>query len=90
MLTDAFKKELEKFDLERVLPAWDGLISKQQSIFSQHEVPAMFTTNISADREVANRFCCLDDWRADHTKTKQRQQRVMQVLEGIAGGDETG
>jgi len=63
MLQAAFKKDLDKFDRERVLLAWDGLISKQQAILAQHDVPTMFMTNDGADRE--------------------RQQRVMQVLEGI-------
>ncbi|KAG6889037.1 hypothetical protein C0995_004320 [Termitomyces sp. Mi166 len=63
MLQDGLKKALEKFDRERVLAAWDGLVSKQQAILSHHKVPAMFLTSQSADRE--------------------RQQRVMDVLEGI-------
>ncbi|KAF9468856.1 hypothetical protein BDZ94DRAFT_1244758 [Collybia nuda] len=63
MIHAAFKKDLEKFDRESVLLAWDGLISKQQVTLAQHGVPTMFTTNQGKDRE--------------------RQQRVMQVLEGI-------
>ncbi|KAH0587121.1 hypothetical protein H2248_005938 [Termitomyces sp. 'cryptogamus'] len=62
-LQDGLKKALEKFDRERVLAAWDGLVSKQQTILSQHKVPTMFPTSQSIDRE--------------------RQQRVMDVLEGI-------
>ncbi|KAF8076009.1 hypothetical protein FPV67DRAFT_393001 [Lyophyllum atratum] len=63
MLQGGLKKELEKFDRDRVLVAWDGLISKQQTTLARHNVPTMFPTVKPADRE--------------------RQQRVMQVLEGI-------
>ena len=54
MMTDGFKKELQKFDLERVIPAWDGLISKQQATLSQQNVPTMFVTKTVADREVCD------------------------------------
>ncbi|KAF5388219.1 hypothetical protein D9615_000056 [Tricholomella constricta] len=64
MLQNGLKKSLEKFDRERVLIAWDGLISKQQATLAQHGVPTMFPTNEATDRE--------------------RQQRVMQVLEGLS------
>ncbi|GLB33431.1 putative protein of unknown function (DUF2458) [Lyophyllum shimeji] len=63
MLQSGLKKELEKFDRDRVLVAWDGLISRQQTVLAQHNVPTMYPTTESVDRE--------------------RQQRVMQVLEGI-------
>jgi len=52
MITDAFKKEISKFDLERVLPAWDGLISRQQQELAQLSVPTMFLTSDSDDRKV--------------------------------------
>lgn len=52
MLQDGLNKALEKFDRERVLAAWDALISKQQAILSEHKVPAMYPTSQSADREV--------------------------------------
>ncbi|CCM04035.1 uncharacterized protein FIBRA_06192 [Fibroporia radiculosa] len=67
MMSDAFRKELRKFDAERVLPAWDGLITKQQAKLESLSVPAMYQTTMSADRE--------------------RQQRVMQVLNGIVGNE---
>ncbi|KAL0949804.1 hypothetical protein HGRIS_009840 [Hohenbuehelia grisea] len=67
MMTTAYQKELKKFDQERALPAWDGLISKQQTAFAALGTPTMFNTGIKADRE--------------------RQQRVMQVVEGIVGND---
>lgn len=52
MMQAAFKKELEKFDRERVLLAWDGLIAKQQTALALQGVPTMFMTNDSNDREV--------------------------------------
>jgi len=63
MLTRAFETELRKFDSERVFPAWDGLVMKQQATLEGVGVPTMFVTDVPRDRE--------------------RQQRVIQVLEGI-------
>ena len=51
-LTDAFRRELQQFDRERVLPAWDGLVTKQQSALESLEVPTMFPTAVSTDRQV--------------------------------------
>ncbi|KAG2345109.1 hypothetical protein BDR05DRAFT_1058619 [Suillus weaverae] len=65
MLNDAFRKELRKFDAERVLFAWDGLLQKQQSTLEGLGVPTMFPSDLRVDRE--------------------KQQRVVQVLEGIVG-----
>lgn len=53
MMNDAFRKELQKFDSERVLFAWDGLLQKQQSSLEALGVPAMFPTDLRADREVS-------------------------------------
>ena len=47
----AFEKELMKFDMERVLPAWDGLITRQQAALESLGVPAMFPTDTVTDRE---------------------------------------
>ncbi|PFH52568.1 hypothetical protein AMATHDRAFT_46121 [Amanita thiersii Skay4041] len=63
MINDAYKKELDKFDRDRVLSAWDGLVTKQQTLLQQLNVPTMFVTNDKSTRE--------------------RQQRVMHVLEGL-------
>ncbi|KAF7433109.1 hypothetical protein PC9H_005057 [Pleurotus ostreatus] len=63
MMSTAYKNELRKFDLERVLPAWDGLLSNQQTALASLGVPTMFATTAKATRE--------------------RQQKVMQVLEGL-------
>ncbi|TCD70468.1 hypothetical protein EIP91_003229 [Steccherinum ochraceum] len=50
-MTSSFRRELNKFDTERALPAWDGLISKQQTELEGLGVPAMFLTTLTADRE---------------------------------------
>lgn len=84
MLSDAYKKELKKFDTERVLVAWDGLVAKQQSALENLRVPAMFKTDISTDREVTDVIA--QKRSLPHLLTsEQRQQRVIQVLEGITG-----
>jgi len=64
-LNHAFQKDLHKFDVERVLPAWDGLVIKQQAALEGAGVPTMFVTDVPVDRE--------------------RQQRVIRVLEAISG-----
>ncbi|KAI0829354.1 hypothetical protein BC628DRAFT_1337346 [Trametes gibbosa] len=50
-LSDSFRAELLRFDRERVLPAWDGLLAKQQAALEALGVPAMFPTTQAADRE---------------------------------------
>lgn len=52
MMSTAYKNELRKFDLERVLPAWDGLLSNQQTALASLGVPTMFATTAKAMREV--------------------------------------
>ncbi|KAJ3878780.1 hypothetical protein F5051DRAFT_404799 [Lentinula edodes] len=51
MLVDAFEKELKRFDVERVLPAWDGLVLQQQEALFQMGVPTMFATTELSERE---------------------------------------
>ena len=51
-MTDSFRAELRKFDRERVLPAWDGLVTKQQAALEALGVPAMFPATEAPDREV--------------------------------------
>ncbi|KAJ6538954.1 hypothetical protein B0H19DRAFT_1176364 [Mycena capillaripes] len=65
MLVQAYERELRRFDSERVLPAWDGLVTSQQAALAQLKIPTIYPTTVKADRE--------------------RQQRVIQVLEGIMG-----
>ncbi|KAH8979295.1 hypothetical protein EDB86DRAFT_3089199 [Lactarius hatsudake] len=50
-MSDAFQKELRKFDAERVLPAWDGLVRGQQARLEALKVPTMFVTNDPSDIE---------------------------------------
>jgi hypothetical protein len=52
-LTQAYRKELAKFDAQRVVAAWDGLISKQQAALESLGVPAMYVTDLTLDREVS-------------------------------------
>ena len=61
MLTEAFKKEIDKFDRDRVIPAWDGLVSRQQMDLAHNRVPTMFISNQAEDRQVRDRnvFCAV-------------------------------
>ncbi|KZT13104.1 alpha/beta-hydrolase [Laetiporus sulphureus 93-53] len=52
-MSAAFRQELQKFDAERVLPAWDGLVSKQQAKLEAFGVPTMYPTVMIADRETS-------------------------------------
>ncbi|KAJ6510244.1 hypothetical protein C8R47DRAFT_1097207 [Mycena vitilis] len=65
MLVQAYERELKRFDAERVLPTWDGLVTSQQTALAQLKIPTIFPTTVKTDRD--------------------RQQRVIQVLEGIVG-----
>jgi hypothetical protein len=96
MLQDAYQKEMCKFDRERVLPAWDGLITRQQGQLEALGVPNMFVTSDPRDTEV--RFIN----RRLHTPTNaiplsflsalpmglaqpQRQKQIINVLLGLVG-----
>jgi len=52
-LTRAYRRELDKFDTQRVTAAWDGLISKQQAALESLGVPAMYVTDLTSDREAS-------------------------------------
>lgn len=52
-LSESFRRELRQFDRDRVLPAWDGLVAKQQTMLESLGVPTMFQTIASGDREVS-------------------------------------
>lgn len=52
-MKQVFEAELKKFDRERVLPAWDGLIARQQATLERLGVPAMSMTDEKTDREVS-------------------------------------
>ena len=53
MITDALKKEIRKFDHERVVPTWDGLVARQQAELAQAHVPTMFVTGEAENLEVS-------------------------------------
>ncbi|EJF63051.1 alpha/beta-hydrolase [Dichomitus squalens LYAD-421 SS1] len=81
-MTDSFRAELRKFDRERALPAWDGLVTKQQIALEALGVPAMFPSTEVTDREVRALYgipLMMLMWNA----TTQRQQKIMQVTARI-------
>jgi len=49
MLSSSVRRELLRFDLERALPAWDGLVAKHQAAMEAQTVPAMFVSSDPAD-----------------------------------------
>ena len=49
---DSFRRELRKFDLERVLPAWDGMLTRQQAALESIGIPTMYPTMASAELQV--------------------------------------
>ncbi|KAH7888087.1 hypothetical protein F5I97DRAFT_950711 [Phlebopus sp. FC_14] len=52
MMNDAYRKELQRFDSQRVLLAWDALTQKQQIALESLGVPTMFATDSQAHCEV--------------------------------------
>ena len=65
-LTQAYKKELHKFDTQRVIVAWDGLMSKQQAALESLGVPAMYVTDLTVDREAS----------VHHFRSRHRRQHI--------------
>lgn len=55
-MSDNFRKELRKFDVERALPAWDALIRGQQARLEALKIPTMFVTSEAGDVEVRRQF----------------------------------
>ncbi|KIK20742.1 hypothetical protein PISMIDRAFT_682151 [Pisolithus microcarpus 441] len=53
MLNDAFRRDVQKFDAERVLIAWDALIEKQQIALETLGVPTIFRTGSTETLEVS-------------------------------------
>jgi len=49
MMNDAYRRDLQRFDKERVLLAWDALIQRQQAALETLGVPTMFATSSQAD-----------------------------------------
>lgn len=52
LLSDAIRRDMQAFELERALPAWDGLVAKHQAAMEILTVPAMFITSKPADLQV--------------------------------------
>ncbi len=55
-MSDNFRKELRKFDVERVLPAWDALVQGQQARLEALKIPTMFVTSETGNVEVCIQF----------------------------------
>ncbi|KIJ70402.1 hypothetical protein HYDPIDRAFT_23513 [Hydnomerulius pinastri MD-312] len=51
MMNDAYRRDLQRFDAERVLLAWDALTQKQQAALETLGVPTMFPTGSQANCE---------------------------------------
>ncbi|KDQ20632.1 hypothetical protein BOTBODRAFT_169363 [Botryobasidium botryosum FD-172 SS1] len=51
VLRAEFATELHRFDSNRVLPAWDALVARQQSAMEKLHVPTIFETSQAAERE---------------------------------------
>jgi hypothetical protein len=62
-MSDNFQKELRKFDVERILPAWDALVRGQQARLEALKVPTMFVTSETGD--VGVRIPFLPKWTRD-------------------------
>ncbi|KAI0049173.1 hypothetical protein FA95DRAFT_1604569 [Auriscalpium vulgare] len=56
MLSASFREEVRKFDLQRALPAWDGLVAKHQTALEVLAVPTMFRTTDKVDLEKQKRI----------------------------------
>lgn len=52
MLNHGYADELRKFNQNRVVPAWGGLVAQQQSRLRELQVPGMVMTSSPAEREV--------------------------------------
>lgn len=55
-MSDNYRKELRKFDVERALPAWDALVRGQQARLEALKIPTMFVTSETGDVEVCTQF----------------------------------
>jgi len=52
-MREGYRKELHKFDAQRVIAAWDGLVSKQQAALESLGVPVMYVSDLTSDREAS-------------------------------------
>ncbi|KAG9317139.1 hypothetical protein JVU11DRAFT_1331 [Chiua virens] len=55
MMNDAYRRDLQRFDTERVLLAWDALVQKQQTALETLGVPTMFAATFQAECEKQRR-----------------------------------
>ncbi|KAF9246877.1 hypothetical protein BU15DRAFT_69735 [Melanogaster broomeanus] len=55
MMNDAYRRDLQRFDAERAVLAWDALIRKQQAALEALGVPTMFPTGSQAHCEKQRR-----------------------------------
>ncbi|KAF9779545.1 hypothetical protein BJ322DRAFT_1088080 [Thelephora terrestris] len=53
--TQAYKRELHKFDTQRAIVAWDALVSKQQATLESLGVPVMHVSHLTSDTEKQQR-----------------------------------
>jgi hypothetical protein len=56
IMSAEFDKELEKYDRERVLVAWDELVERQQESLEKLGFPAMYVTSDQAERTKQHRI----------------------------------
>jgi hypothetical protein len=78
-IADSFKKDLYKFDHEKVLPMWDGLIARQQTQLAEFSIPTMFVSSEKNDRQA----CKLESLPHFRSVSTQLQLKIINVLEGI-------
>ncbi|KAL1672267.1 hypothetical protein EV122DRAFT_284134 [Schizophyllum commune] len=66
MMQRAYRKDLENFDRERVLSAWQALVKTQQVAMEKRAVPAMFVTTAKVDLQRQKRvISVLEDMMSD-------------------------
>lgn len=57
MMQRAYRKDLENFDRERVLSAWQALVKTQQVAMEKRAIPVMFVTTAKVDLQVSTVLC---------------------------------
>lgn len=69
LMSDNFRKDLRKFDVERALPAWDALVQGQQARLEALKVPTMFVTTETGDVEKQRRVVNVLEGILDHERS---------------------
>lgn len=87
-MREGFVKQLDKFNKERVFPAWDALVHRQQAKLETLGVPTMYRTDSGADRHVSSYKTMFVNLLNHLIRIVQRQQRIVQILEGVTGGQD--